>query len=122
MQFFDNAFPIYVMTYTLTLSSTYVFSFCDLIWRLLTPYHCSEDDPVIREFGDDEEGFGCGCTDDVNEAYVDITEVEKEQVSKQEAASDGSVAGSRSTASTTGSKSSTSSSAGIETGKFFDEA
>jgi hypothetical protein len=70
------------MSYTLILSSTYVFSFIDLIWRLMTPYHCSEEDPVIREFGDDEETFACGCSGNENDAYVDLSEVGKDQTDK----------------------------------------
>jgi hypothetical protein len=120
MQFFDNTFPIYVMSYTMILSSTYVFSFFDLIWRLLTPYHCSEDDPVIQEYGDDEEGYGCGCVGEETEAYVDISKVEKDQAAKS--AGSGDSVSNRSTASTAGSKSSTSSSAGVEGSSFFAEA
>ncbi|KAG7351377.1 chitin synthase [Nitzschia inconspicua] len=118
MQFFDNAFPIFVMSYTMILSSTYIFSFFDVIWRLLTPFHCSEEDPIIHEYGDDEEAFGCGCTDDSNEAYVDISEVEKDQILKQVSTS-ANASGGGSTDGTAESKSSTSSSSVVHSSTFL---
>ena len=120
MQISDLTFPIYVMSYTAILSSTYIFSLLDLMWRLLTPYHCSEEDPIIQEYGNDEEEMACGacvgCGDEGNiEDYIDITAVEKDQTTR--ALATGSVASrSRSTVSTAGSKSSHNSSGANSSG------
>jgi hypothetical protein len=117
MQISDLTFPIYVMSYVAILSSTYVFSLLDLVWRLLTPYHCSEEDPVIQEYGNEDEeaaAFGAcgGCGDNGDlEDYVDITEVQKDQACRALGSPGSAASHSRSTASTAGSKSSHHSSA-----------
>uniref|UniRef100_A0A7S4ICB3 chitin synthase n=1 Tax=Odontella aurita TaxID=265563 RepID=A0A7S4ICB3_9STRA len=57
MQFFSDTFPIFVVTYTLVLSFTYVLSFGDLMYRVLSLSHCyhpcADDEAVPYDHLDD---------------------------------------------------------------------
>lgn len=70
MQKYASAFPIFVVSYTVVLSFTYVISFFDLVMRFLSCTHLdpSDDEPVIVEEDEtdsDELCGGCGgCGDD----------------------------------------------------------
>lgn len=121
----DLTFPIYVMSYTFILSSTYLLSMLDLVWRLLTPYHCSEEDPIIEEYGNDDEELACepcGCGEDADvEAYVDITEVQKDHAAVVGGSRGSDASRSRSTASiSAGSKSSGHSSNSVPVAKVAE--
>lgn len=61
MQVNEYVFPAYVLGYTLILSSTYLFSFFDMLLRIFTCSTCDNDDPFLEEFEDDENPLaGCG--------------------------------------------------------------
>jgi hypothetical protein len=76
MQFFDFVFPAYVLGYTLILSSTYLFSFWDMLFRIVTCDTCGSDDPIIEDFGDDENLNCAGVTCiSKEEVYVEMNDI-----------------------------------------------
>jgi len=65
MQKYGSTFPLFVITYTMILSFTYVISLFDMAVRFFSCTHFdpSDEDPDIVDSGDDEDGL-CGCGED----------------------------------------------------------
>ena len=55
MQLNGQVFPAYVLGYTLILSSTYIFSFLDLLLRMMTCSSCDNEDPLIQELPEEDD-------------------------------------------------------------------
>lgn len=67
MQIDGNAFPIFVMFYTIVLSSTFLLSFFDWVYRFCTCQNCyssTSEDPLVTETDEDQK--------EVTTEYVDM--------------------------------------------------
>lgn len=66
MQVYGNAFPIFVIFYTAVLSSTFLLSFFDWIYRFCTCIQCygsTSEDPLVVETNDDDKEVTSGYVD-----------------------------------------------------------
>ena len=96
MQWYGSTFPIFVITYTMILSFTYVISFLDMAIWFISCAHMdptTSDDPIIIEEDDgildgDELCCGGGDTDgsndsDVSDVYVEMDDAVLQTEEKQ---------------------------------------
>jgi hypothetical protein len=98
MQFYGITFPIFVMSYTLILSVSFLLSLIDMVYRLCTCQYCfssTSDDEMIKGGDEDDEQaedevFACGptCADVDDDVYINLNDDDPSKKKKEEVTSD----------------------------------